>query len=344
MEELIKQIEEIISLLGDNNTSYPKKNKDTFIDKLDKINEMFEILQNSGDIRVQTINYKYINKLISLVREHIKNQSDPTMTIERLYQRVNNIKSSIISFTFLENKAKKAEEEIETKRLSINTFAANIEEYKTRIAELEKKANEVIAKDKTVNKLINDAQEALEVNSAQGISAAFAAQYQDIQTRNKFLWIFNSWLVGAAVFALGAIITIWILINQTEDNMDKLLRIHNTITVYTEYWVSMLVARITAVAISLAGATFCAKQYIKQQNIAEDYAYKAVLAKSIVAFTEEIKSHDPSKAGEYLTKVLDEIHKDPLRGRDNKEDSNVGIDLQELIKNLMDKIPTNKQG
>ncbi|WP_143084001.1 hypothetical protein [Flexibacter flexilis] len=266
------------------------------------------------------------------------------MTIERLYQRVNNIKSSIISFTFLENKAKKAEEEIETKRLSINTFAANIEEYKTRIAELEKKANEVIAKDKTVNKLINDAQEALEVNSAQGISAAFAAQYQDIQTRNKFLWIFNSWLVGAAVFALGAIITIWILINQTEDNMDKLLRIHNTITVYTEYWVSMLVARITAVAISLAGATFCAKQYIKQQNIAEDYAYKAVLAKSIVAFTEEIKSHDPSKAGEYLTKVLDEIHKDPLRGRDNKEDSNVGIDLQELIKNLMDKIPTNKQG
>ncbi|UOU99855.1 hypothetical protein MUU74_07855 [Chryseobacterium daecheongense] len=95
--------------------------------------------------------------------------------------------------------------------------------------------------------------------------------------------------------------------------------------------------------ISITGATFCAKQYTKQSNIAEDYAYKAVLSKSIIAFTEEIKKRDDKKVAEYLEKVLSEIHQDPLRKREIKEDDNDSTSfLKSTIDKVLDKIPSNK--
>ena len=43
--------------------------------------------------------------------------------------------------------------------------------------------------------------------------------------------------------------------------------------------------------------------------------YKLALARSMVAFSEELREKDPDKYREYLTKVLSEIHQDPLRHR-----------------------------
>ena len=95
--------------------------------------------------------------------------------------------------------------------------------------------------------------------------------------------------------------------------------------------------------IAISGAAFCANQFIKQKNIAEDYGYKAVLSKSIIAFANYIKETDETpnkeKVSEYLTTVLEEIHKDPLRERKTKK---VGVDKNNIsqlkeISELFDK-------
>ena len=60
---------------------------------------------------------------------------------------------------------------------------------------------------------------------------------------------------------------------------------------------------------------FCANQYGKQKNLLEDYSYKLALAKSMVAFSEELREKDSERYKEYLSTVLNEILKDPLRTR-----------------------------
>lgn len=74
---------------------------------------------------------------------------------------------------------------------------------------------------------------------------------------------------------------------------------------------------------TIYAAIFCSQQYVKQKNLVEDYAYKSVLSKSIIAFSEELRKNDPEKYTEYLSTVLREIHHDPLRkrGKEKEDDS-----------------------
>jgi len=219
-------------------------------------------------------------------------------------------------------KVKSQFQDIEDKKLKITSFHTNIEEYKKSIDKLEADAKVIIAKEETINNLIDQAEKALNLKSAEGISAAFSSHYS--ATNEK--WTLKWWMVGASFFIASAIaLTIWIVIGDHADS------------------ISSIIGRIVAVGIAITGATFCAKQYVKQKNILEDYAYKSVLAKSIVAFTEEIKKRDDKKVAEYLSKVLDEIHKDPLRSRDNHEDKDIGINAPEMIKKLVDILSKDKK-
>jgi hypothetical protein len=43
----------------------------------------------------------------------------------------------------------------------------------------------------------------------------------------------------------------------------------------------------------------------------------------------------------YLTKVHDEIHKDPLRGREKVEEKNIGLNPTEMIDKLLEAIKKN---
>ena len=52
-----------------------------------------------------------------------------------------------------------------------------------------------------------------------------------------------------------------------------------------------------------------------KKNLLEDYSYKLALAKSMVAFSEELREKDSERYKEYLSTVLNEILKDPLRIR-----------------------------
>lgn len=210
----------------------------------------------------------------------------------------------------------KSEQDIENKKVKITAFHTNIEEHKKIIAELQLKAQEIIDKEETINNLINQAEKALNLKSAEGISAAFSSYLTSSNDKQNL----RNWMIGASLFIIAALaITVWIVSGKWIEHPDA---------------ISSIIGRVVAVAISITGATFCAKQYVKQKNIIEDYAYKSVLSKSIIAFTEEIKKRDSSKVADYLTQVLGEIHQDPLRQREKHEDKENGVNTPDLVEKL----------
>lgn len=218
-------------------------------------------------------------------------------------------------------KARSDGEQIETQKSKINAFFKNVDEHRRRIEHLEADAQAIIDKRETVDNLIEEAKSALKLGSAAGISAAFAAQYEAANDKE----IYNSWLLGAGAFlAVALALTVWVVGGWW-------------ITDPTS--ISSIIGRVVAVGVAISGATFCARRYVSQKNLAEDYAYKATLSKSIVAFKDEIKSGDPKQVAEYLTTVLAEIHKDPMRSRsESKEDlvvSQKNLNILEKLKGLL---------
>ncbi len=165
---------------------------------------------------------------------------------------------------------------------------------------------------KEAQQLIENAKIALNYSTASGLSESFQAQHN-----NAKKWHFSlGWIVGAVCFLLIAIfIGVWITLDA------------NSTTQF-------IVGRIAIIPLPIVGAVFCANQYVKQKNIIEDYAYKMVLAKSIVGFSEQLKKDASDNKGEYIHYIkvaLEEIHKDPLRGRITRLSKNK---MQEKAENM----------
>lgn len=106
-----------------------------------------------------------------------------------------------------------------------------------------------------------------------------------------------------------------------------------------------LISRVSVVPLLLGGLWFCATQYIKQKHIIEDYAYKRVLALSMVSFRNEIKDSSPSGVDAFVSAVLQELHKPPL---DSLERKNLNEEVKllkgvqtEMLKEMLDAMKSN---
>ena len=211
--------------------------------------------------------------------------------------------------TYLEEIKESLSESKNNEKL-ISAFALKVQERDNRLGELQqlteenkKKLNdydkERIKILENAKELIENAKTALNYKTAEGISASFQTQLTDAKK-----WQFSrSWIIGASLFIAIAIgLGIWILTEQTDE-------------------LHIIIGRIALIPLPIVAAIFCANQYVKQKNIIEDYAYKMVLAKSIVGFSEQLKKDPSEDKGEYvhyMKVALEEIHKDPLRKRDQK--------------------------
>ena len=154
--------------------------------------------------------------------------------------------------------------------------------------------------------LTKTAKIALEYKTAEGISAAFAEKYSENKKNKRIFY----WLVGAAVFILIVVL----LGIQTFTSPDL---------TYPQ-----LLSRAISVPVLIAAGWFCAGQYVKQINITEDYGYKSVLAKSLVGFSDQLSTQSDRgpEYSQYIASVMNEIHKDPLRKRGQKEHSQTTSD------------------
>lgn len=212
--------------------------------------------------------------------------------------------------------AKEKEQVVENSKKDIIAFKENIDSYKKDIEKSSKKSDSIIAdfesKRKQVEELIKDSEKALSLKASEGMSAALSAQYDKEGKINKR----RQWLIMASIFIFLTLVGLGLLIFEVSFG-DKLINPDSP---------NAIIARVVFVGITVAGASFAAKQYLNQKRLSDDYAYKLVLAKSIVAFAQEIKKHDPEKAAEYMTNVLKELNRSPLQ----KECKNEGINIESV--------------
>lgn len=213
----------------------------------------------------------------------------------------------------------------------IDSFANKVQEKDNRLIELEQriiqqKEKVVIYEEERIKilidakELIESAKQALNYKTAEGISAWFNTRFSEASSK----WRYYPWLIGGGLSILAAIAL-------------------GIVILYTTKGTGMFLGRISLIPLPIICAIFCAKQYTKQKNLIEDYAYKMVLAKAIVGFSEQLKkngSDDNSEYVHYIKTSLEEIHKDPLRKRDREKKSNELnldniVDIAEKIKKLV---------
>ena len=261
-------------------------------------------------------------------------------TKDSFVEEVNTFTAEFGEFKELTKKAKNNETEIATSLETANKDLEKFNEFIAKISEREQiltkqaesttayelKLNEYTqehdAKLEEAKRLIDDAKTALHYKNAEGLSAAFSHQLDTANNKHARLW----WLGGAIIFILSTLsIGVWIVTGWgISDSADQNQMILN------------LVGRLSMIPFTIVGAIFCANQYTKQKNIIEDYAYKTTIAKSIIAFSEELRSKDPERYAEYISTILKEIHQDPLRKRGkNKEDFTLNKDSAGLIEKVI---------
>ena len=261
-------------------------------------------------------------------------------TKDSFVEEVNTFTAEFGEFKELTKKAKNNETEIATSLETANKDLEKFNEFIAKISEREQiltkqaesttayelKLNEYTqehaAKLEEAKQLIDDAKTALHYKNAEGLSAAFSHQLDTANNKHARLW----WLGGAIIFILSTLsIGIWIVTGWgISDSADQNQMILN------------LVGRLSMIPFTIVGAIFCANQYTKQKNIIEDYAYKTTIAKSIIAFSEELRSKDPERYAEYISTILKEIHQDPLRKRGkDKEDFTLNKDSTVLIEKVI---------
>lgn len=181
-------------------------------------------------------------------------------------------------------------------------YAAKLEEYTAEHNQAKKQAAD----------LLGEAKSALEFSTIAGISSAFNERYIEEKNRRRVNF---GWLVGASVFILGAIgIGIFFLLYEDQISLGD------------------SIVRIAIMSTAIGAAWFCATRYARYNDIMEDYGYKSVLAKTILAFHDYFEGDD--REG-YLQSFMKEMLQDPLRKRHDVEHPAASI-LQRITRSKKD--------
>lgn len=288
-----------------------KSNLDELIkDVIEKNENFIELNQNMAQVQEQleakVIEYEKsideLNLLISksnLIFEELSQTSESSSSvleeIEEHHSSASNQTQVIDNFV---KKIARRETQLEDQEERTRNYISNLEKYTSERANILEEANF----------LIDNAKTALEFKTAEGLSAAFSAKLDEAK---KDKWTI-AWAISALIFiSLAVGLGAWSLNIHTTDDT-----------------ISLLLGRLSLVPVLLLGAFFSASQYVKNKNIIEDYAYKSVLAKSLVGFSEQLS--DASSKGDihshFVKSLLAQIHNDPLHKKGFKVQKNLDVD------------------
>ncbi|RKV77605.1 MAG: hypothetical protein D8H91_10455 [Alloprevotella sp.] len=235
------------------------------------------------------------------IEEQLDTLKEDLVTVAKEIRALNSTSSSLKDETIAyRDDVKKFAEEISEHQRKIEKQNAQFEVFKET---LDKNTTEQSNYLKEARKLIEESRLALNYTTSVGLSASFDAQCKYLTGKWGYkLW---GWLVASVVSILGIIaIGIWLITTEhSQGNRD-----------YSLIWIQIF-GKLSMIPLLVTATIFCANQYTKQKVLLEDYSYKLRLAQSMVDFSEELREKDSEKYKEYLSNVLKEILKDPLRIR-----------------------------
>lgn len=318
-----RQIQSILTLIAG---SLDQKDYPEVASQLDKIKIIIRSYRVRGTPESQEIVEERINKLIGMasrfeeILEKIKslrsNAEETQISTQSAQQQVTDLLANVDEVNNNHNEIENIHTHVQQRNSEIEQHLASAQQHKTvvesfakRVAEMQQQIDQQEIETNTykenlelytaehdekleeANKLIEEARNALSYTTAEGISAAFSERYNE--EKKKGTWSL-CWLAVAGIFILSSAAVGYFTIANTES-----------------LTVGMAMARIAVMSAMISAAWFCASQFVRYKNTLDDYGYKSILAKSMIAFLDQFKQ--PEERGHYLQTVLREIHQDPLR-------------------------------
>lgn len=320
---VIPYLEELKQHLRPYNLRTDKKRMIAFQQSIDELTRKSELLtQVLEEIRNKEGEINQISNDISKQAESVSEKEESIETLLKQSEEANKgldaLKTDLEEITeeirTLHSTCLDAKTEACSYRDEVKEFAEEMADHQKRIEKqsvqfeifketLDKNTKEQGEYLERALKLIEQSKRALQYTTSVGLGASFDAQCEELKGWNSIkLW---SWLVASAVSVIGVIsIGIWLIEGD-----------HNTTNGdVTSMWMQ-IIGKISMIPLLVTATIFCAGQYSKQKALLEDYSYKLTLAKSMVAFSEELREKAPERHREYLSMVLSEILQDPLRHR-----------------------------
>ena len=307
-------------------------------EKIDSVEEtlsrvtkkQLELSKGVADLEKQlnqtTENKKQSSEILAGLK---KQQESLSSQIEESVTKLNEADKQVDKANISSNTILSVQQSVEASSQIIKNFSSKIVQRETQLEDQKiktdeyvkhlkefKEGHETLLKD--AETLIKEAKTGLGYKKAEGISASFKTQLDSRKSNWSLLW-----LLCAAVFVgVGIWLTRWFF--EQNPTID---------------WATTI-ARMSLIVLPLVGAGFCANQYTKNKNLIEDYAYKTMLAQSIIGFSEQLKSDNEKDHSYqvYIQKTLDEIHQHPLS---NHRKGSSGTSIQDIAEQVR-KVVTQK--
>lgn len=295
-----RNLEESISI-RDSSNKLKKEINGTKAELETKLEELESKIEES---EVKVTNISTLVENLNSKEEEVNGISEKIgTTYEKVTEELTTSKSHTEIITNFSKRVEKREAQLDKQEQKTEEYRASLIVHKTSHDEILQEAQT----------LIESAKLALSYKTAESLSIAFREKYDELKNdkNNKF------WIVSAGAFFVSAVlIGIWILSGTGLDT-------------------GAILGRISLIPLLIGGSWFCANQYLKHKNLMEDYAYKNVLVKSIVGFTEQLSGSSDERNKEYnyyLKSMLDEIHNHPTIKKkvSTKTDADIGEDIKSL--------------
>lgn len=182
------------------------------------------------------------------------------------------------------------------------------------------------------------ANSALNLSGTYRLSRHFRDAYKTAN-KNKRFWAFVS--IGAAIVCIAFVVYMLVKMNEvssyppTDQEPNLLL---------------LFFARFSMIPVLIGFFAFSAIQYVKQNNISEDYAHKKLLSETLVSFKQEINKNDTDKSSLFMDNILKSVLRSPLSSIDKKSHQMEIDKINELInttskinKEIIDRVLPEKE-
>lgn len=280
--------------------------------------------------------YSDIQLYLQNLKQMIQDKKDAINDIENLEETYNDLGEKLADAEEKNDKISDLLNQSKSNEWIITTFAKTIENRQEDLVKLQNKMeqyekhihdygeeHEILKNNAHI--LIEDAKKALRLKTAEWISSAIQIKHDEEDRKWNRLWLVWSAFFLFLTIILGAFIAfpeymiaiLWKVFGQFQ-NVEKLMDFLGKHSLNNDW--KLIVWRIAMLPLTWAATWFCSSQYLKQKNLIQDYAYKLVLAQSLVGFSEEFlkyKDNESEAYKAYIEKVLAELLQDPLRSRES---------------------------
>lgn len=270
--------------------------------------------KTNNTIKDLTTSHKEIIKLSESMGNEYKSLNESNLEMDILLSKstaaaknIENIKNILTtaetSLQLIYDKSDLQYKEFNEKVITTSTDVKEILEKTSEIDAIKNTIDDYLTHSKD---LINNSERAMSLTGTYRLSRSFKAAYL-ISVKSRDAWKYIS-----AIFAFISLSFVGIMLWEMY-GLDYSKLIESSTPA-----IMMFFARFTMLPIVLSFFVFSAMQYVKQNNICEDYAHKKLLSETLISFKDELTNSSDDKTTNYLKETLKEILRSPLTSSDKK--------------------------